>query len=302
MTTDLLERLKAYVDLTRAQFAFAWPLLFVSGLTLAYARYGEFSWSLTIRVALIGLFGFEGGMVLNDYVDRDLDRKEVESDRLTRYWRLFRTRPLASGSISPDRALALFLLLVALTLILIATLPFPNSLYVAIIMGYSYLAEYFYQVKKRAQRFPLAQLVGRTDFALFPVAGYLCLGAPDLIALLYFLFFYPWTLAHLGVNDMADIVNDRVRGLATIPVLYGMEGASRWVLLFTAAHGVLAIVFAWAVDPVLLLGFIPGFALIILANYLVVKRPDAGSALRALPLLHASLLVYAIAIIAVALL
>ena len=63
---------------------------------------------------------------------------------------------------------------------------------------FSYSVEVFYQVRKRKQRFPLAQLAGRTDFALFPVAGYLCIGNPDATALLYFLFFYPFAQAHLG--------------------------------------------------------------------------------------------------------
>ena len=36
--------LKAFVDLTRIQFFFAWPLLFASGYLLAAATYGGFSW------------------------------------------------------------------------------------------------------------------------------------------------------------------------------------------------------------------------------------------------------------------
>ena len=299
--STMKQQIQAVIDLTRAHFFFVWPLLFCSGLLLAFHTYGGFSIDLLLRAVFIGLFGFLAGLVLNDYVDRDIDRKDVDAS-LTRYWRPFHERPIVEGKIAPATALGIFFLLAAAAAVLILTLPYPNSLYVLVIMVYSYASEYFYQVKKRNQSIPIAQLVGRTDFALFPVAGYLAFGSPDVTALLYFLFFYPWTLAHLGVNDMADIVNDRARGLATIPVLYGMKGASLWMLFFTAAHLVFALVFAWTIDPMLLLGFIPGFVLIALANYLVVKRPDARSALRALPLLHASLLVYAIAIIVVAVL
>ena len=63
------------------------------------------------------------------------------------------------------------------------------------------MVEYCYQTKKRHQTFPIAQVVGRTDLALFPVAGYLVRGSPDATALLCFLFFYPWALAHLAAND-----------------------------------------------------------------------------------------------------
>ena len=114
----LVETLKGYVDLTRVHFSLAWPLLFCSGLVLAFQNYGGFSWSLTIRAALIGLFGFVAGIVLNDYVDRELDEKDVEFNRLTRYWRPFGKRPIPSGRISPQKALGLFLVLAVLTTLL----------------------------------------------------------------------------------------------------------------------------------------------------------------------------------------
>ena len=67
------EKLKAYIDLTRAHFAPVWPLLFVSGLMLAFRNGGFFSWELLLLAIFIGLFGFEAGMVLNDIVDHNID-------------------------------------------------------------------------------------------------------------------------------------------------------------------------------------------------------------------------------------
>ncbi|WP_241648100.1 UbiA family prenyltransferase [Methanoculleus taiwanensis] len=294
-----IQTLRALGDLTRAHFIVIWPLLFCSGLLLALDTYGGFSFRTLILAAFIGLFGFEAGLVLNDYIDRNLDRRDVDGT-LTRYWRPFHERPLPSGKITSEAALRLFLLLAAAAAVLIAFLPYPHSLYVAGIMAYSYAAESFYQVKKRDQTVPIAQVLGRTDFALFPVAGYLVAGSPDTTALLYFLFFYPWTLAHLAVNDLADITNDRAKGMATIPVLYGMSGAARWVLLFTVAHGLLAVIFAWALGPIAAGGFALGFTLLILANYRILSGKTAGAAMRALPLFHASLLIYIVAIITAA--
>ena len=92
--------LRAYIDLMRLQFSFAWPLLFSSGYLLATMTYGGFSWFELVKVALIGFFGFEAGLVLNDYVDRDYDKKDVDG-RLTKYWRLSGTRPIPSGSSRP---------------------------------------------------------------------------------------------------------------------------------------------------------------------------------------------------------
>ena len=64
--------LRAYIDLMRLQFSFAWPLLFSSGYLLATMTYGGFEWFVLAKVALIGFFGFEAGLVLNDYIDRDI--------------------------------------------------------------------------------------------------------------------------------------------------------------------------------------------------------------------------------------
>ena len=110
-------------------------------------------------------------------------------------------------------------------------------------MFYCYTIEIFYQEEKRQQVFPFAQLIGRTDFALFPVAGYLCAGTPDLTALLYFAFFYPFALAHLGANDLIDVANDRARGMKTVPLLFSMDGAAYWIAGFTAVHIVTAAIF-----------------------------------------------------------
>jgi 4-hydroxybenzoate polyprenyltransferase len=283
---------RAYTDLLRLHFAFAWPLLFCSGTVLAFGTYGGFSWPYLLTAALIGLFGFEAGMVLNDYVDRIHDTKDVEG-RMTRYWRVFGTRPVAEGLIPARQALFLVVVLALIALALILTLPAPHSLFVAAIMGYSYAAEIFYQLKKRSQSFPVAQLVGRTDFALFPVAGYLAAGMPDTTALLYFLFFYPYALAHLGANDLADLKNDIARGMKTIPVLYGERGATIWIVACTALHGIMVLLFAGVLGPVARAALVAGFLLLVAANGIILKggTPEAG--MRALPLFHLAMTVYA---------
>ena len=291
------EAVKAYVDLTRLHFFFVWPTLFCSGLFLAFQQYDGFSWLLVIKAALIGFFGFEAGLVLNDIVDADIDRKDVEFDKLTKYWRVFGRRPISQGLVSQRNAILLFALLVASTAILILTLSFPQSLYVIIIMTVCYCLEVFYQFKKRKENFPLAQLIGRIDFTLFPVAGYLCIGSPDFIVLLFALFFYPLAMAHLGVNDIIDVANDRVRRLNTIPTMYGMKGTAFWILFFSIFHFATAIIFLTVLGPLTLAGFIVGMLLISIGNYTIMKRKNANSGMKALPLFHLAMLIYAISII-----
>ena len=290
------ENLKAYIDLTRAHFLPAWPFIFCSGLFLAFANYGGFSWPLTLKVALIGLFGFEAGFVLNDYVDRNRDRLDVENT-LTSYWRPFKERPIPSGKISSKNAFWLFILLAGITSTLIFTLPYPNSLYVFVIMLYSYGIEAFYQVKKRDQKYPIAQLLGRTDFTLFPAAGYLCYGQPDMTMLLYMVFFYPWTMAHLGLNDFIDLENDRARGMNSISVLYGLKGTMYWITGFTVLHFLAAIFFLKELGVIAQYGFLVGFVLLAGANLYLWKEQSTVAGLKILPLFHGTLVIYAVSII-----
>jgi 4-hydroxybenzoate polyprenyltransferase len=289
--------IRAYIDLTRLQFFFAWPLLFCSGYLLATSVYGNFAWFDLGRVCLIGFFGFEAGLILNDYIDREYDKKDIESDKLTKYWRIYRTRPIAAGLISPNQALGLFLGFAAITTGLVATLPYPHSLIVLLIMVYCYTIEIFYQIEKRQpQQFPFAQLIGRTDFALFPVAGYLCLGNPDLNAFLYFVFFYPFALAHLGVNDLVDVTNDRARGMSTIPILYDVPRTTCWIAGFTIIHAMMAILFMTRLGWIGRAGLVTGLILLMAANGVIVKNRTPEAGLKVLPLFHVTMILYAGAI------
>jgi 4-hydroxybenzoate polyprenyltransferase len=288
--------LRGYVDLLRLHFFFAWPLLFCSGYLLATSIYGNFSWIDLLKAVLIGFFGFEAGFVLNDYIDREYDKKDIEKNRLTRYWRLFGSRPIPAGVVSPRAALGLFFILVLLAVILIITLPFPHSLYVLLIMVVSYLLEAFYQVKKRKEVYPVAQLIGRIDFALFPVAGYLIAGLPDFTAVIYFLFFYPFAMAHLGANDLIDVANDQSRGLNTITTLYGLKGTATWIAVFTVIHAVFAFIFMTRLGWIGRAGLLTGLVLLTVANGVIMKHKSPEAALKVLPLFHVTMLAYAASI------
>lgn len=290
-------KLEAYLDLTRLHFFFVWPVLFCAGLFFAFQHYNGFSSYLIVQAALIGFFGFEAGFVLNDIVDADLDKKEVESGKLTKYWRPFGKRPLSQGLIPMRSAILLFSLFIVLASMVIFSLPFPHSIYVFSIMVTCYCLEFFYQIKKRNEKLPIAQLVGRIDFALFIVAGYLCIGRPDLNALLLFLFFYPLALAHLGVNDLVDVVNDRAKGMYTIPTLYGMNRTAYWVFAFSILHFAVAIIFLTALNTLAIAGFAASFLLIAVGNYLILKWKSAEAGIKALPFFHVAMLIYAISIV-----
>ncbi len=293
-------KIKAYADLFRLHFFFVWPLLFCSGLFFGFILNGGFSLMLVLQAVLISFFGFEAGLVLNDLVDAKIDKKELPTEKkLTKYWRPFGRRPLSEGLISQNKATAVFVVLVVITGIIIATLPFPHSLYVLIIMFVCYGLEVFYQIKKRNEKAPIAQVIGRVDFALFLTAGYLCVGNPDIYMLALFFFFYPLALAHLGVNDLADVANDKAKGMNTPPTLYGLKATAYWILAFTLLHFAVATIFLYYLGSSLaIVGFATSFLLISVANAIILKRKTAEAGIKALPLFHLSMLIYAITIIA----
>ena len=219
--------------------------------------------------------------------------KDVERNRLTKYWRLFGTRPIPDGLISPRVAAGLVIGLVILTAGLILSLPAPHSIYVLLLMFYCYAIEIFYQEEKREQKHPFAQIIGRTDFALFPVAGYLCAGSPDPTALLFFVFFYPFALAHLGANDLIDVANDRARGMKSIPVLFGTDGTAYWIAGFTAVHIVTAFLFMTKLGWIARIGILAGLVLLLYANAVILKEKTPDAALKVLPCFHVAMVLYA---------
>jgi 4-hydroxybenzoate polyprenyltransferase len=292
-------KVKGYMDLLRLHFFFVWPTLFCAGLFSGFIFYGNFSLTTVLQAVLIGFLGFEAGLVLNDIVDANLDKKELPSDnKLTKYWRPFGNRPISKALISRKQAIAIFVILVALTVAVIFTLPYPHSLYVFTIMITCYCLEAFYQLKKRKERFPVAQIIGRMDFALFLVAGYLIVGQPDLNALLLFLFFYPLALAHLGVNDLIDVKNDIAKELNTIPTLYSVNFTAYWILAFSIWHFVMTLVFLTRLGTILAIaGFAVSLALLAVGNFKIMQEKTPEVTIKVLPLFHIAMLVYAITII-----
>jgi 4-hydroxybenzoate polyprenyltransferase len=292
-------KIKGYLDLLRLHFFFVWPTLFCAGLFFAFTIYGNFSLITVLQAVLIGFFGFEAGLVLNDIVDANIDKKELPSDnKLTKYWRPFGKRPISQALVSRNQAVAVFAVLVIITVAVTFTLPYPHSLYVFAIMLTCYGLEAFYQFKKRHEKLPIAQVIGRMDFALFLVAGYLAVGQPDLNALLLFLFFYPLALAHLGVNDLIDVKNDVAKGMNTIPTLYSVKSTAYWILAFTVWHFVMAIVFLTMLGTILAVaGFAVSLTLLAIANLKIMKEKTPEVTIKVLPLFHLAMLIYAITII-----
>ena len=193
---------------------------------------------------------------------------------------------------------AILVVLAAIAAILILFIPLPNMIYIYVIMVYAYSMEIFYQMVKRNQKFPIAQILGRTDLLLFPIAGYLLIGQFNITIVYYLLFMYPWALAHLGANDLVDIENDQVKELKTIAGLYGVKGNKIWVHVFSVIQITTSAIFVFLdLGGVAIYGFAVSWILIVLANILIMRGKETKSWLKVLPMFHASLLIYILSII-----
>jgi 4-hydroxybenzoate polyprenyltransferase len=129
------------------------------------------------------------------------------------------------------------------------------------------------------------------------VAGYLCVGFPDINVLVLFLFFYPLALAHLGVNDLVDVKNDQAKGLKTIPTLYSMRATTFWIAAFTVFHIIMAVEMLTLLSNWAIAGFIVSLLLLVLGNVAILKQKTVMSGMKALPMFHVAMLIYAITII-----
>jgi len=291
---------RAAADLLRLRVVFAGPLLFCACYLLATTAYGGFSPAGLLLVALTGLSAFAAGLALNDYVDREQDAARPVPGPRDRFWRLFSTRPIPAGLIPPRSAAGIAAALALFSLGLALLLPWPQKVYVLLLLLLWYSLGIFLVEERWEQAHPFAQAIGRADIALFGVAGYLAAGRPDAVAVLLFLFLYSFALAFQGAHELADLGGDRARGIRSIPVLFGEEGAALWVAGFVAIHGIAALLFVPRLGGIARAGILLGYALLLWACRGILRyRGTAGeeeAALRALPYFAASLVLYGVSI------
>lgn len=104
-------------------------------------------------------------------------------------------------------------------------------------------------------------------------------------------------MAHLGLNDLIDLKNDRARGMKSITVLYGIKGTKYWITGFVLLHLLTATLFLKDLGVIAHYGFLAGFVLLAGSNLYLLKEKSPGVGMKILPLFHVTLALYAISII-----
>ena len=226
------DRLRAYIALTRLDrpigiYLVLWPTLWA----LWFAAGGLPPWDVLLVFVLGTVLMRSAGCAINDYADRGWDG-DVERTR---------ERPLATGRIQPWEAVAVFVALSLLALLLVLQL---NTLTILLAIPAAALAA-SYPYAKRYTYLPQAHLglafAWGTPMAFAAVSG----GVPPL-AWLLLLVTTLWAIAYDTFYAMVDREDDLKVGIKSAAILFGRHDRLVTALLQLAVLALLALAGLWA--------------------------------------------------------
>jgi chlorophyll synthase len=185
---------------------------------------GATSWTLTdmarilIGIIMAGpvLTGFS--QVINDYFDRDVDALN-EPDR-----------PIPSGKVSLTQVAVLTLLLGGLGIGLSMALGFRVSHLagLGLVMAMAYSAP---PIRAKRNGWAGNALVAVSYEGLAWLAGHVAFGMLSPASIIIALMYSFGTHGIMSINDYKSVAGDRVSGINTIPVMYGLERAAVIILI-----------------------------------------------------------------------
>ncbi len=178
-----------------------------------------------IRLAAVlvaGTLASGGAGALNSYIDRDLDRTMRRTSQ----------RPIPTGEVSPNRALAFGATLVG-TGTIISALILPPLATLFIVLGAGIYV--FFYTKWLKPRTTLNIVLGGSAGSCAPLAGWaaatgqLTSFAPWLMALLVFV----WTPSHFWALAMRAVGDYAKAGIPMLPVVVGEKKTAQYIALNT---------------------------------------------------------------------
>ncbi len=207
--------LKAYYYLTKPGIIYGNLLSTSAGFFLASR--GHIDLWLLLAVLAGTALGIGSGCVLNNYIDRDIDKKMARTKK----------RALASGTISGPSAL-LFATILGFLGFLILIL-FTNMLVVlAGLIGVIFYVILYGAAKRRST---LGTVVGTIPGAMPLVAGYLAVtNRVDSGALLLLLIMALWQLPHFYAIAIFRLKDYVAANLPVMPVKRGIKTTKRYIL------------------------------------------------------------------------
>jgi protoheme IX farnesyltransferase len=174
-------------------------------------------------VTMIGLaFACGGASALNHVLDRDID---VLMGSRTR------TRPVASGRVSPGQALEFGLVLSALSFVLLASAVNLLTALLALVGNAFYVVVYTRWLKRST---PQNIVIGGAAGAVPPLVGYAAAtGGLALPALWLFLIVFLWTPPHFWALALMIKNAYAAAGVPMLPVVRGESETARQIVLYS---------------------------------------------------------------------
>jgi protoheme IX farnesyltransferase len=276
-----------YVTLTKPRIM---SLLLVTGFCGMIA--GARGWPGT-STALAGMFGLAlacgGASALNHVLDRDID--PLMGERTKR-------RPVASGRVSPSRALEFGLALSAFSFVLLASMVNVLTAVLALVGNLFYVLVYTRWLKRST---PQNIVIGGAAGAVPPLVGWAAAtGNVTLAALLLFAIVFVWTPPHFWALALLIKDNYKAAGVPMLPVVRGDRETARQIVLYSA--GLVAVtLLPWAYGSAGLLYLASALALGAVFVWLAERLRRDITPRRAAFLFHYSLLYLALLFAALAL-
>ena len=275
-----------YLALTKPRIVVLLLLTALGGMFLASGGVPEMS--LVLLVLGAGALAGGGAQALNHSLERDIDAV---------MWRT-RGRPVASGRVSPRRAMVFGALLNAVAFVILAVLVNPLSALITLTGALFYVFVYTMVLKRST---PQNIVIGGAAGAVPPMVGWAAVtGQLELPAVYLFAIVFFWTPPHFWALSLL-LKDDYARaGVPMLPVVTSVWQTKWHILLYTLLLFALTLMFftTQAVGLVYLVAASTLGALFLLFGYCLLRGPGIRGArtLYLYSLLYIALLFVAVGI------
>ena len=220
---------KDYVVLTKPRVVSLLLLTALGGMFLASGGLPEPP--LVLLVLGGGALAAGGAQALNHYLERDIDALMLRT----------RNRPVASGRVSPQSALAFGVSLNVLAFVILGALVNPLSAVLTLSATLIYVFVYTIGLKRTT---PQNIVVGGAAGAIPPMVGWAAVtGQVDLQAIYLFAIIFFWTPPHFWALSLL-LKDDYARaGLPMLPVVTSVQETKGYILLYSLLLVALTLMF-----------------------------------------------------------
>jgi len=208
-----------YVTLTKPRIMSLLLLTAACGMVVGAAGLPS---GATFAATMVGLaLACGGASALNHLLDRDIDRTMSRTDR----------RPVASGRVSPPRALEFGLALSAASFVLLAVAVNLVAALLALVGNLFYVFVYTRWLKRST---PQNIVIGGAAGAVPPLVGWAAAtGRLTLPALALFLIVFVWTPPHFWALALLIKREYQAAGVPMLPVVRGDREATRQIVRYS---------------------------------------------------------------------